>query len=87
MFREVELYMNSEQTQIDFAKDKEYTISCFKYWLSRYREFKESSSSTRVMKQISENFHEIHLSEASMLRPKLLVELKTDKGTHIKIYQ
>lgn len=84
MFGEVELYISSEQTQKEFSKDKDYTVGSFKYWLSKYRSLKEESTSEKITKHISESFQEIRLTETSS--SKLLAEVSTENGVHIKIY-
>ena len=86
MYKEVEEYLESNLLIREFILTKKYTYYSFKYWLKKYRDY--NTPSTDNLKQpSSNNFKEIYLSKDSAEAPKLFIELQTESGTHIKIYQ
>lgn len=81
MFKEVEQYLQSNQTIREFVSGKEYSFHSLKYWLSEYRSEQESSA---LDIKVGE-FKEVHLEGGNQSSEKLL-EITSKNGTHIIIY-
>jgi len=83
MFEEVRKYIESEQSQVEFCKDKDYTYHSLKYWIKEYRVF--GHEIPVIKKQTS--FQEIKLGSTPGSISRKILELTTPSGIHIKIFE
>nr|WP_320117679.1 hypothetical protein [uncultured Marinifilum sp.] len=82
MFKEVELYLESDLNQYEFSKGKDYTRHGLQYWLKKYRLQNPSEGSC----QSEGHFQEINLSDGKKQAEKVM-EITTKSGTQIIIYE
>ena len=82
MFTEIKNYFESEQTQVEFCEDKDYSYESIKYWIKQYR---INGNDVPIVKTQT-SFQKIRLGTSPSDQVKKVLELNIPTGIQIKIF-